>query len=66
MGGGFGGFKDFEDEKGPNTDEDLQDDPLMQMDMPVSIKLQAPFALPADASRYIEPYHEGSPGSLRQ
>ncbi|KAJ9099923.1 hypothetical protein QFC21_003928 [Naganishia friedmannii] len=37
MGGGFGGFKDFEDEKGPNTDEDLQDDPLMQMDMPTHI-----------------------------
>jgi hypothetical protein len=37
MGGGFGGFKDFEDEQGPNTDEDLQDDPLMQMDMPVSL-----------------------------
>ncbi|KAI5452485.1 hypothetical protein NCC49_000648 [Naganishia albida] len=33
LGGGFGGFKDFEDEKGPNTDEDLADDPLMQMDM---------------------------------
>lgn len=35
LGGGFGGFKDFEDEKGPNTDEDLADDPLMQMDMAV-------------------------------
>ncbi|KAJ9105109.1 hypothetical protein QFC20_004396 [Naganishia adeliensis] len=33
MGGGFGGFKDFEDDKSPNTDEDLADDPLMQMDM---------------------------------
>lgn len=35
MGGGFGGFKDFEDDKSPNTDEDLADDPLMQMDMAV-------------------------------
>jgi hypothetical protein len=45
MGGGFSGFNDLEDEKSPNTDEDLLDDPLMQMDMPVSSRMNSPFSL---------------------
>lgn len=64
MGGGFGGFKDFEDDKSPNTDEDLADDPLMQMDMAVRCATDVSGSL-TDSTYSLATHHESLAGSLR-
>lgn len=53
MGGGFSGFNDLEDDKSPNFDEDLRDDPLMQMDMPVGPQRTSPGTAKPDEQHFF-------------